>query len=32
MMANFDYKHEYFRLQIDLSRRMKQEELRAAYI
>jgi len=32
MMANFDYKHEYFRLQIDLSRRLKQEELRAAYI
>lgn len=32
MIANFDYSHEFFRLQLDLAKRLKLEEMRAAYI
>ena len=31
MIANFDYNHEFFRLQMDLSKKLKREELRAAF-
>ena len=31
MIANCDYNHEFFRLQIDLSKKLKREELRAVY-
>ena len=31
MMANYDYKHDYWKLNKDLTLRLKQEESRAAF-